>query len=805
MSGLIIDSHYNDYNINFSRGKSFMQHSEQILEFDKVKDILRTYCQTELGVTLVDELRVLTLEKQIKYRLNESSEALTIIRALDMAPLGGAVDISKLVKRAEIGSILGVSELLDIKKTLGVITNLNNFNTRLFDIEIQTPIFKEKMTFLTPIRPLQDAIAKCIDDTGVMLDSATPQLRNIRRALNGMHGNIRQRMNQILNARKDKLTEPLIALRNGRFTLPVKAEFKNSFRGIIHDQSASGHTTYIEPDEVAHMSNKLQALQVEEKAEIERILINLTSQVAEHFEELNLNTEIIRELDFMFAKGRYAHQLDAIMPRLDAFGSLKLIQARHPLVDKKAVVANDIVLERKASAMVITGPNTGGKTVVLKTIGLLSMMMQSGLLIPAHQSSIMVIFDQIFADIGDEQSIEQNLSTFSSHMKQIIDITKKLTSNSLVLFDELGAGTDPKEGASLAVAILDYVKLQAKLTIATSHFSELKAYAYETDDVVNASVEFNVDTLSPTYRLILGIPGRSNAFEISKKLGLPGVILERAQAGNVANQTEVSALITKIEDKGLELDHLLQATQKQNQEALRLKNDYEQKLAKLEKTKEKEIEKARHEGELAVKEARETAERIVKELRQIKKSAHIKDHELTKRLTALNEQEAMHKEKFKKKAKNEKPLEVGDEVMVLSLARQGELVRLNKNGEWTVAMGGMTVNIKPDDLQYIKPAKKTMKKQSVHGGSMSVKGATNVRASLDLHGMRYEEAMHALDQYFDQALLANHDTITIVHGLGTGALRKGVHKYLKSNPYVRDFRVGGEKEGGMGATVATLK
>jgi len=783
----------------------FMLNTEQILEFDKIKDILRTYCQTELGFSLVDELRVLTIEKQIKYRLNESNEALMIIRALDIAPLGGAMDISELVKRAEIGSVLSAPDLLTIKNLLGVVTNLNNFKKRLADIDMETSMLDKQLEFATPIRPLQDAITACIDETGTVLDSASPELRRIRRAIHAATGKARERINHILNARKDKLTEPLIALRNGRFTLPVKAEFKNTFGGTIHDQSASGHTTYIEPVEVVELSNKLQALQVEEKAEIERILRMLTNQVAEHVEELNLNTDVIRQLDFMFAKGRYANHLNAVMPRLTANGMLKLIKARHPLIDQDEIVANDVVLEKKAKAMVITGPNTGGKTVMLKTIGLLSLMMQSGMLIPAHSSSEMIIFDQIFADIGDEQSIEQSLSTFSSHMTNIVHITKKITKNSLVLFDELGAGTDPKEGASLAMAILDYVKTRARLTVATSHYSELKAYAYDATDVVNASVEFDVDTLSPTYRLLLGIPGRSNAFEISKKLGLLDVILEHAQAGNAANQTEVSALITKIEDKGLELDHLLQETEAQNKAAFALKKDYEQRLESFEKLKEKEIEKARLEGELAVKEARATAEQIVRELRETKKHANVKDHELTEKLSTLNEQEAKLREKFKKKASNEKPLEVGDEVMILSLARQGELVKLNKNGEWTVAMGIMTINIKPEDLQYIEPLGKPKKKHDIRGGSMSVKVATNVRSSLDLHGLRYEEAMHMLDQYFDQALLANYDTITIVHGLGTGALRKGVHKYLKGNSYVRDYRLGREAEGGMGATVVTLK
>lgn len=782
-----------------------MQIAEQILEFNKVKDILRTYCQTELGTSLVDELRTLTIPKQITYRLNESNEALTIIRSLDIAPLGGATDISELVKRAEIGSILSASELLEIKNLLTVTTNLNNFKARLGDIDINTPMLDKQLELASPIRPLQDAITACIDETGVVLDQASPQLRGIRRGIHATNGNIRARMTSLLNDRKDKLTEPLITLRNGRFTLPVKAEFKNSFKGIVHDQSATGHTTYIEPIEVAELSNKLQALQVEEKAETLRIRQVLTSQVAEHLDALNANRGVVGQLDFMFAKGRYANEINAIMPRLNAFGNLMLIKARHPLINADTVVANDIILESNAKAMVITGPNTGGKTVTLKTIGLLALMMQNGLLIPVHESSEMIIFDQIFADIGDEQSIEQSLSTFSSHMTNIVHITKHLTPNSLVLFDELGSGTDPKEGASLAMAILDYVKTRAKLTVATSHYSELKAYAYDAQDVVNASVEFDVDTLSPTYRLLLGIPGRSNAFEISKKLGLLDVILEAAQVGNAANQTEVSELITKIEDKGLELDRLLQTTEAENKAALALKKDYEQKLEKFEKLKEKEIEKARLEGELAVSEVRQTAERIVKELREIKKNANVKDHELTEKLTVLNEQEAKHKEKFKKKANNQKPLQPGDSVMVLSLARLGELVKLNKNGEWTVTMGIMTVNIKPDDLQYIKPQKKPKKKHKVRGGSMSVKGSSNARGKLDLRGVRYEEAMLMLDQYFDQVMLANYDTVTIIHGHGTGAIRNGVQKYLKGKSFVAEYRFGGEAEGGMGATVVTLK
>jgi len=778
----------------------------EILEFNKIKEILKTHTQTSLGAELVDEMRVLTIHKQIKYRLEEANEALTIIRALALVPLDGATDTTALIKRAQIGSVLSASEILAVKNLLTVVTNVANFKIRLTDIDLNTPILDKQLAVMSALKPLQDAIKNCIDETGAILDAATPALRSIRRAIHNMNGNIKERMNSLLNTHKDKLTEHLITLRNGRFTFPVKAEYKNSFKGTIHDQSASGHTTYIEPAEVAKLANQLQALQVEEKAEIEKILGQLTAHIASYIEELNLNIDAIGKLDFMFAKGNYAKKIDAIMPQINETAALKLIKARHPLINQNEVVANDIALNPNVRAMIITGPNTGGKTVTIKTVGLLLLMMQSGLLIPAHQSSVMPIFDQIFADIGDEQSIEQSLSTFSSHMRHIVHITENLTPNSLILLDELGSGTDPKEGATLAIALLDYIKTRAKLTIATSHYSELKAYAYEAENVMNASVEFNVDTLSPTYRLLLGIPGRSNAFEIAKKLGLSSVILEQAKASATHNQTEVSELITKIEDKGLELDTLLQTTQTQNQAALALKQEYETKLAKLEQTKEKAIEKARLEGELAMKEARQTAETIIKELREVKKNANVKDHELTAHLATLKAQEIKHNAQFKKTANNEKPLAIGNDVMILSLARQGELVKLNKNGEWTVAIGAMTVNIKADDLQYIKPVGKPKKAKNIRGGSMSVKSnSASTTGKLDLRGVRYEEALFMLDQYFDKAMLANYDVVTIIHGHGTGVIRNAVHKYLKSKPFIADFRFGGESEGGMGATVVTLK
>lgn len=604
--------------------------------------------------------------------------------------------------------------------------------------------------------------------------------------------------------RRNKLTDGIVTIRNERYVVPVRAEAKNTFGGTVHDQSSSGNTYFIEPKEVVDLNNKLQEYHVEERREIERILRALTEEVKKFVDELSVNVDVLSEIDFMFAKGKYARLIHGIRPKMNQKGIIRLVGARHPLIDARTVVANDIEIGDEYTTIVITGPNTGGKTVTLKTVGLLTLMAQSGLLIPAHASSQLAIFDHVFADIGDEQSIEQSLSTFSSHMTNIVRIMERLTVNSLILFDELGAGTDPKEGASLAISILDYVKVRGARTIATSHYPELKAYAYECDDVINASVEFDIETLSPTYRLLVGVPGRSNAFEISKRLGLKEAILEAARTRVETTKTELTDLITKLEDRGLELDREIQGLQQQNQEVEQMRLDYERKIAKFEAEREKLLEQIKKEAFENIRQAKEEAEQIVADLRQAKKAADltIKDHELTEKLTALKASEAKQAEQFKRKARNKAPLKPGDEVMVLSLNRQGELIEQTKNGEWMVQLGMMKVNIKADDLEYLR---KSVKKKDTAKGKMIHKRRTDIGIQLDLRGERYEDAMLRLDKYMDEVLLAGYQTVTIIHGHGTGALRQGVHKYLKQNKHVASFRFGGAGEGGTGATVVELK
>lgn len=781
-----------------------MKQAIQILEFHKIKQTVESLCASSLGLKRVALLMPSTDEKQVEYTLNQSDEALKIILALGEAPLGGVSDITEPIKRAKISALLSANELLSISRLLYAVSQLKAFSDRLTDIKVEAPIFMSQVDSLVSLNRLQSAINDCIDETGSVLDSASPELRTIRRAIQATESRIKERLNQVVAERRNKLTDGIVTIRNERYVVPVRAEAKNTFGGTVHDQSSSGNTYFIEPKEVVDLNNKLQEYLVEERREIERILRALTEEVKKFVDELSVNVDVLSEIDFMFAKGKYARLIHGIRPKMNQKGIIRLVGARHPLIDARTVVANDIEIGDEYTTIVITGPNTGGKTVTLKTVGLLTLMAQSGLLIPAHASSQLAIFDHVFADIGDEQSIEQSLSTFSSHMTNIVRIMERLTVNSLILFDELGAGTDPKEGASLAISILDYVKVRGARTIATSHYPELKAYAYECDDVINASVEFDIETLSPTYRLLVGVPGRSNAFEISKRLGLKEAILEAARTRVETTKTELTDLITKLEDRGLELDREIQGLQQQNQEVEQMRLDYERKIAKFEAEREKLLEQIKKEAFENIRQAKEEAEQIVADLRQAKKAADltIKDHELTEKLTALKASEAKQAEQFKRKARNKAPLKPGDEVMVLSLNRQGELIEQTKNGEWMVQLGMMKVNIKADDLEYLR---KSVKKKDTAKGKMIHKRRTDIGIQLDLRGERYEDAILRLDKYMDEVLLAGYQTVTIIHGHGTGALRQGVHKYLKQNKHVASFRFGGAGEGGTGATVVELK
>ena len=781
-----------------------MKQAMEILELNKIKAMVEGHCASTLGHEKVRALKPFTDEKEVEYALNQSEEALRVILALGEAPLGGVSDISEGIKRARISAMMSPAELLDVSRLLYGVSQLKAFAMRLGDIGVPAPIFTNQAGMLVALSNLQKAINDCIDESGYVLDSASPELRALRRQIASTESRVKERVGQIMNEKRTKLSDGIVTIRNERFVLPVRAEAKNTFGGTIHDQSSSGNTYYIEPREVVELNNKLQELRVEERREIDRILRVLTEEVKLHADSLALNVDLLSEIDFMFAKGKYGRQVRGIRPRMNLKGIIRLVGARHPLIDSGKVVANDIELGDEYTTIVITGPNTGGKTVTLKTVGLLTLMAQSGLLVPAHETSELAIFDQVHADIGDEQSIEQSLSTFSSHMTNIVRITERLTVNSLILFDELGAGTDPKEGAALAISLLDYVKARGARTIATSHYPELKAYGYENEDVINASVEFDVETLSPTYRLLVGVPGRSNAFEISKRLGLREGILKMARAQVETERTELTDLITKLEDQGLFLDQQIQLLQEQNTKAESLKNDYQNRIDKFEAQRERALEDIKKEAFESVRQAREEAAAIVAELRQAKKDADtsIKDHELTEKLTALKSSQQRQADQFRRKARNQAPLKAGDEVTVLSLNRPGELLEQDKNGDWIVQIGIMKVNIKASDLEYVR---KAAKKKESSRSRVSVKKSTSVGIQLDLRGERFDDAMHRLDKYVDDVLLAGYQQATIIHGHGTGALRKGVHDYLRKHKHVAGFRFGGAGEGGTGATIVEFK
>jgi DNA mismatch repair protein MutS2 len=647
-----------------------------------------------------------------------------------------------------------------------------------------------------------------IDENGTVLDGASDQLRGIRQKLRSTESRIREKLESLIrsSSAQKMLSDAIVTIRNERFVIPVKQEYRSAYGGIVHDQSSSGATLFIEPQAIVTLNNELQEAKVKEKQEIERILIALTVQVAEVANELRQNVYLLGELDFMFAKGRYSHELKASKPKMNDRGYIKLVKAKHPLIAQEDVVANDIELGDQYTSIVITGPNTGGKTVTLKTLGLFTLMAQAGLQIPALDGSEMAVFKHVFADIGDEQSIEQSLSTFSSHMVNIVDILQKVDHESLVLFDELGAGTDPQEGAALAISILDQVYERGARVVATTHYPELKAYGYNREGVVNASVEFDIETLSPTYKLLIGVPGRSNAFEISKRLGLSAEVIERAK-GYIGSETnKVENMIASLEDSRRQSEHELEEAEELRKEAQKLHKELQSQIIEFNEKRDKLYEKAEEKDQATVKAASEEAEKIISDLRKMSQKNHalVKEHELIEARKRL-EDAVPTLEKSKKKPaapkKQERTLQAGDEVKVLSWGQKGTLVERVSNNEWQVQMGIMKMKVKEKDLEYISSPKPVETKPLA-----TVKGKDyHVNLELDLRGERYENALIRVEKYIDDALLANYPRVSIIHGKGTGALRKGVQEYLKNHRSVKNIRFGEASEGGSGVTVVEFK
>ncbi|MCE5131946.1 endonuclease MutS2 [Staphylococcus saprophyticus] len=780
------------------------QKSLNVLEFDKIKALIENETISDLGKEKVVDMAPATDFNTVEFQMNETDEISQIYNKHRMPSLSGLAKISTYIHRAKIGGVLSVSELNVIKRLIQIQNQYKTFYNNLLNEEetINYPILNDRMEQLPVLSDLYQSIhQKC--DTYDLYDNASYELQGIRSKISSTNQRIKQNLDKIVKSQvnQKKLSDAIVTVRNERNVIPVKAEYRQDFNGIVHDQSASGQTLYIEPSSIVEMSNQISRLKNDEAIERERILSALTVEVAEEADACLISESIMGQIDFLTAKARYASSIKGTKPQFTKDRTVYLPKAFHPLLDKQTVVANTIEFAQDIETVIITGPNTGGKTVTLKTLGLIIVMAQSGILIPTLDGSQLSIFENVYCDIGDEQSIEQSLSTFSSHMKNIVEILQDTTKNSLILFDELGAGTDPSEGAALAMSILDHVHEIGSLVMATTHYPELKAYSYNREGVMNASVEFDVNTLSPTYKLLMGVPGRSNAFDISKKLGLNMKVIQKAKSMIGQDEQEINEMIASLEsnskrvdEQRIELDYLLREAQDTHDALAKQYEQYQNHEKQL-------MNEAKEKANQRVKSATKEADDILKELRELRdqKGADVKEHELIDKKKQLDDQyEAKSlKQNIQKKKWDE--INAGDEVKVLTYGQKGEVLELIDNNEAVVQMGIIKMKLPLEDLEKTKKTKSEPTKMIKRENRQSIK------MELDLRGYRYDEAMVAVDQYLDQAVLSNYEQVYIIHGKGTGALQKGVQNHLKRHKSVASYRNGMPSEGGFGVTVVEIK
>ncbi|TCI45979.1 MULTISPECIES: endonuclease MutS2 [unclassified Exiguobacterium] len=784
-----------------------MDHALRVLEYEKLRQQLAVHAASSLGKN-----RALNMQPDYSYdrvlaNLNVTREATEVVRLRDRLPLGGLSDVRAEVKRAAIGSVLSTSELLAVAAVMYSGRQVKNFFEKLHEDneDIQIPRLDEYAERLTKLIEVEQSIRHAIDDQGTVQDSASSQLRGLRTQLRSFEGSVRSRIDNILRNNAKMLSDAIVTIRNDRFVVPVKQEYRQAFGGIVHDQSASGQTLFIEPQAIVSINNEIQEVRLKERSEIDRILTELSNLVGGVADSVVTNLDVLAELDFVFAKVAYGHQLKATEPKLNDAREIKLKQARHPFIPQDEVVPITVELGEDFTSLVITGPNTGGKTVTLKTIGLLQLMVQSGLYVPAEFGTELSVFDAVYADIGDEQSIEQSLSTFSSHMTNIVSMLDKVDFMSLVLFDELGAGTDPQEGAALAIAILDEVKRRGARVAATTHYSELKAYAYNREGVVNASMEFDIESLSPTYRLLIGVPGRSNAFEISRRLGLSEQVIDKARSHVGTDAESVESMINELESAKQRAEQL-------EQELIIKRHDFEQEQAAFEaKMSEFETERdtmygeAEARAEKAVEKAKREANEVIDRLKKLRAEGIVKEHEIIAAKKQLESAKPTLQDKkiqkVKQKAQQKRTFSKGEEVKVTTFNQKGYIVNQINDNEYNVQVGIMKVNVKADDLQKVGPSKE----QALQSKGSSLKRQSSTKSELDLRGVRVEEGLSRLDKYIDEALVSGYDNVRIIHGLGTGAMRQATQEYLKGHRHVKSQRPGGMGEGGLGVTVVELK
>lgn len=783
------------------------------LEYSKIVNKLSELAGTVRGKELCTHLLPHHKLAEINRLQRETTDALSRLMRKGSVSFHGIHDIRPSIMRLKVGSSLNAVELLHISSDLDAALRIKAYGgyTGKEGEELSADSLTEFFAELEPLTPLNNEIKRCIISEEEIADDASPALKSIRRTIKNTNDRIHNELSSILNSSRTLLQENIITMRNGRYCLPIKAEYKNQFQGMIHDQSSTGSTLFVEPMAVVRLNNELKELAIKEQEEIEKILATLSNMAAENSDQLDYDFNTLSELDFIFARASLSRQMKGSEPVFNDKGIINLKKARHPLIDQKKVVPIDVYLGDEFNMLIVTGPNTGGKTVTLKTVGLLTLMGQAGLHIPAFDNSKLSVFEEVYADIGDEQSIEQSLSTFSSHMTNIVSILQNADGRSLVLFDELGAGTDPTEGAALAMSILSYLHTRNIRTLATTHYSELKVYALSTEGITNASCEFDVETLRPTYRLLIGIPGKSNAFAISSKLGLPDYIIEDAKKRIGKQDKSFEDLISDLEASRTTIEKEQEEIVKYKEEIEQLKKNLARKNESLDANRERILREAREQAASVLQEAKEFADESIRKYnRWLQEGGSIKDMEAERSSLRerLSDDDTIRKDKAKPGKKvSPRSLKIGDTVFVTGLGLKGTVSTLpNSKGYLFVQMGILRSQVNVSDLEFVdEEVIKAPNFQKTQSGKIKMSKSATIHPELNLIGKTVDEAIAELDKYLDDAYLAHLPQVTIIHGRGTGALKNAVHAHLKKSKYVKEYRIGGYAEGNTGVTIVEFK
>ncbi len=784
----------------------------RVLEYNKIIEELTQKATSEQGKKLASSLVPMTNPEEITTAQQETADALTRLFQKGSTSFGGNKDLGFAIKSLEVGSALSITELLRIAAFLENVNRIKSYGRRERD-DLPGDSLDVYFDSLEPLTPLAGEIRRCILSEEEIADDASPTLKHIRRSMSLTNDKIHSQLNSMINGSyRTYLQDAVVTMRNNRYCIPVKSEYKGQVPGMVHDQSSTGSTFFIEPAAIVNLNNELKELSIKEQEEIDAILASLSAQASLHTEALLADQRAMTVLDFIFAKASLAMEQNATMPVFRTDHQIRIRQGRHPLIDKKKVVPIDIHLGSDFDLLIITGPNTGGKTVSLKTVGLLTLMGQSGLHIPALDRSELSIFREVYADIGDEQSIEQSLSTFSSHMTSIVSILKNADADSLCLFDELGAGTDPTEGAALAISVLDYLHNRGIRTMATTHYSELKVYALSTNFVENACCEFDVETLRPTYRLLIGVPGKSNAFAISSKLGLPDYIIEDAKRHITEDKENFEDLLTDLENSRIIIEKERLEIESYKQEIKSLKERLESKQEKIDQSRDRILREANEKAREILQDAKDVADETIRTFQKAGASSSMKELEKSRqkvrdKISEKNDKLALKNNTPTHKVLKPNQIKLGDSVKVVSMGLKGTVSSLpDKSGKLFVQCGIIRSQVALSDLVPIEEETiHTGKMQRTSSGKLKMSKSFSVSTEINLLGKTVDEALSELDKYLDDAYLAHLPSVRIVHGKGTGALRSAVQNYLRKNKIVKSYRQGEFGEGDAGVTIAVFK